>query len=174
MAYHAALSKLNRALVAYIVSLEAGSASDTWPAKRAKDKTLPCTICYSHTAAPIANTGNWTAQVEIQCRSKAFGDDDTDQRAAASDARTAKVFDCFFTNLDTEPDAKFDSKKVAQQVEDAAHEAAQEEGSPNTDLAEFAAHDVRVKGFEDTQDEDGDAWIETLKLEIDFCPSAVE
>jgi hypothetical protein len=161
--YHCICSKLDRALVLYLIERGAGTAADTWPAKRSLDRSPPCTIAYTERADPIPNTGNYTCRAAVMVKANA-----TDYTAAASDARTAAAFDAFYTIAD---DSDWDSKKVAAQITAAARAGALADPATYGDLVDFTALDVRL-GAQEASFED-DVWVETLSLEIDAAPSNV-
>lgn len=163
--YHLIRSKLDRALVLYIISRGAGTASDTFPAKRAADVPLPCAVCWTDRASPIQNTGSYTCRAQILVKSS--GNDDT---PAASDARTGAIFDTFFT---IEDDTGWDSKKVAAQITAAARAGAIADPANYADLADFTCLDVRHGDEEGSFEVESDVWVETLNLEIDAAPSDV-
>lgn len=167
--YHNILSKLDRALVAYLISQNAGTAGDVFPAKNSDNKPLPCTVCYAEKGEEVArHSGTYLCKVQIMV--KTLAPDVTDatpgQARLDSDARTAKTFDCFKRNVDSAGD------KLAEDITNAARAAAVADPANNGDLADFTALDVLDKGPEAGFDEN-DAWVDTLNLEIVCCPSNV-
>ncbi|HRV30442.1 MAG TPA: hypothetical protein P5169_01945 [Kiritimatiellia bacterium] len=162
-AYHNICSKLDRALVAYLLSLNLGTPDDILPAKRAATRSLPLTVCFTERADPIPNTGSYTCRATILLKSHA-----ADTSPAASDARTAATFDAFHTILDH---SHWDSKKIAAQITAAARAASATPGAE--DLADLTLLDVRLGAQEAAYDHDGDVFVESLQLEIDAAPSNV-
>lgn len=163
--YHCICSKLDRALVLYLISRGAGTLADTFPAKRSLNAPLPATVAWTNRATPIPNTGSYTCRATVQVKTSA-----NDHTPAASDARTAAVFDAFYT---VEDGSELDSKKIAAQITAAARAAALAAPADLADLADFTALDVRLGDQEADFDADSDLWLDTLSLEIDAAPADV-
>lgn len=172
--YHNILSKNDRALMAYLVARGAGTFADVFPAKRSLNKELPCTVCWSEKGAPIRNTGNYTLATSIMVKTAAPVDAGVDpgQPRLDSDARIRATFDAFFT-MDT-GGTDFDSTVVAAQVTASARALAIADPANHADLADYTCLDVRDMGPEAAFSENGDAWVDTLNLEVDCCPSNVD
>lgn len=170
MAYHAIRSKLDRALVLWIINQAAGTSADTVPAKSALDKNLPITIC--HTARAVedpAYSGNFRCDTDIIVRSIAAPD--LNQTAPtlkdSSDARVAAVFDAFHVDLNTS------GNELAAQITTVARAAAVADPDTYSDLADLTLLDVRPVSEEGAFDDEGNAWQDSLKLEIVAVPSDV-
>ncbi len=177
--YHKLRDKNDRALVAYLVHLTAGTVDDTFPAKQSRDKALPCTICYSKTSRLIRNTGgNGTLEVAIIVKSLAPDDFDQPEgeAKAESEDRVGTVFDAFYTIEDGSAPT---TKKIAAQITAAARakgaiDAALVPPGPDADLLDYTCMDVRDIEEDGGFEEDGDAWLDTLNLEMDCAPSNVD
>lgn len=170
MAYHNILSKLDRAIAAYLISEEVGTAGNVFPAKRSKDRESPCVVAWSERAAETApGTGTFTVTASIIVRSIATADagEDPDDVAAASDALLAAVADALTPE---------ENDQNGERLADAITAAARAEAAANpknADLADFTCLYVTDKGPEAAfEDETGD-WIDTLNKEIVCCPSAL-
>lgn len=158
------LSKLDQALVAYLISRGAGTIEDTFAAKRSADKRLPCTICYSERAvatAPYAN--QWVVSVAIMVKTNPNLDvEETDAEAKKtdSDERVQKIFDAFVLDVDQ------DGSSVAALITQAGRAA-------SGTLSDFTVDNVEVKGPEAGFETKNDIWIDTLNLEI-VCRTSAE
>lgn len=171
VSYHNLLSKLDRALCAYLVSLGAGTAGDVLPAKKSYLKSLPCTICWTESGlltAPYAGTFTLTTNVMVRT-SPAIDPAQASGEAPRlpSDARVAATFDAFQSDIDSAGD------KLAEDINQAAYAAAIEDPVNNGDLAQFTAFNVSVKGIEGAFEENTSTWVDTITLEICACPSVI-
>jgi len=167
--YHNILSKNDRALVAYLISKNAGTAGDVFPAKTSRNKAAPCTVCYSESATETApNSGTYTVKSQVMVKCLVIDDVGENAGAAvlAGDARTAATFDVLKTNIDSAGD------KLAEDITAAARAAAVADPDKNGDLVDYTATDVIDKGPEANFDEAG-IWIDALNLEIVCCPRDV-
>jgi hypothetical protein len=181
--YHNTLSKTDRALVAYLISQEAGAAENTFPAKRSLDKALPCTICSSEKAVedpPFSSSYQVTSAVMVRCPAPvdvtptepSAGETqapEQDALAAAikSDQRVAAVGDALHMSMDSAGD------KLAEAITAAARKAAAEDPDHFGDLADFTCLDVIDRGTEAGFTEDGSAWVDTFNLELTCVPKNV-
>lgn len=95
------LSKCDDALVAYIIAGGAGTAADTWPAKRSLDKDqVPVTICWSHTAAvlqegPFSGLRQVEAFVEVRTSAIPQTGESSDEPKSKYIDRVSNTFDLF-------------------------------------------------------------------------------
>lgn len=166
MAYHNILSKNDRAIVAFLVANDAGTNSDTWPAKRSQDKSTPCTIVYSEEADEVA-TGTSCFACKTSVIVKTDGADDAGETVGtarlASDARTATVFGLLFNAGNT----------LATEITSAAHALAASDPTNHADLAHYTCDHVQIgaPATEQSFDESG-VWTETLNLIVTCRPSA--
>ena len=145
MSYHNLLSKTDRAVVAYIIAEGAGLSSDTYPAKRAGNKSLPDTVVHSESAEEAAPATNvYRIQTAVHVRSHA------DEGADISESRVAATFDLFH------------AVGLAPAITSAAQSAV-------GDLANFTCQGAYVASIEQSQDESG-AWLDTLNLILTCNP----
>jgi len=168
--YHYIRSKLDRALVAYLLARNCGAAADVVPGKCGLSLTLPLTICWTERASPIPNTGSYTCRAAVIVNTVGPTDagEDSATVKADSDRRAGLTFDAFRTIDD---DSEWDSKKIAAQLTAAARAAAIANPAADGDLADFTALDVQF-GDEEGSFE-GAAWVEILNLTIIAAPSNV-
>jgi hypothetical protein len=164
--FHNVLSKLDRALVAYIIAQSAGVAADTVPGKLSLDKPLPLTVCSSEQASELPEAP-YSAVFKVDSaiieKSEAAidaGAADSAPKGATED-RVAKTFDCFYTDVDSAGD------KLAADITAAARATA------DADLADFTVINVSVKNVQAGFDEEGSAWMDTMNLEVICCPKNV-
>ena len=167
--YHNLLSKNDRALMAYVISVGAGTAADVFPAKRSGDKTAPCTICWTKKADPYNYSGTYTAQASVIVRTLAPVDDGQAAEAPRLDSeqRVAKTFDAFHMDLDQAGD------KLGEDVTNAARALAASDPVNHGDLEDYTALNVTVKSVEAGFEENTEAWNDMINLEIVCCPSNV-
>jgi hypothetical protein len=172
--YHNLLSKLDRALMAYLIAKGAGTAADVFPAKRSELKALPCTVLYSEKGTEIANnSGAYSCKTAVMVKTVAVNDIGQVAETArlASETRVAKTFDLFKQNFDA-PAADTSGEALATDITAAARALAISDPTHHADLADFTALDVIDKGIEAGFD-DNDVWVDTLNLEIPCCPGNV-
>ena len=165
MASHNILSKTDRALVAYLISCDAGTAADIFPAKLSLDKPLPCTICYSERAREITpHTAVYEVTVAILVRTDPSIDVgiDEDEPKETSETRVGDTFDCFFDQVE------HSGHELADAITSAARAA-------DADLAAFTVQDIEVTGQEAGFENRGgaNAWTDTLNLTLIVCPANV-
>jgi hypothetical protein len=161
MPYHNILSKLDRALVAYLVSLNAGTEEDVFPAKRDQEKVIPNTVCVSENfREEPSGSGNFLVSASIHVRTSAALDVDGDSTTIQeeSEDRVQATFDAFHPGGD----------EHGEQLAAAITAAGSAEG-----VNEFTAFWCRVKGGDRAQAEKGYAWIDTLELEVYCAPSDI-
>ena len=158
--------------MAYLVHMEVGDLQTVVPAKRSDDRSLPLVVCFSDGYQVIRNTGSYTVKMGLEIRSQ--GSVEVEQEAsdpsADSDDLVGSVIDALWT---IEDGTAWDSKKLAAQITVAARVLAATDPK-NADLADFTAFDVRHVGGEQGFTEQGSVWSETVQLEIDCAPSAVD
>lgn len=168
MPSHNILSKTDRALVAYLISVEAGTAADVYPAKRSEDKALPDTLCFSSRARLVRpHSGIYTVTAMVQVRTDPSID--VDQTAAekkeTSEERVGNTFDAFWAGV-----VSSSSEALAEAITAAAR-ASTAEG--DADLADFTVQACEVENMEAGFDPKGNAWTDTIELELVVCPSNV-
>lgn len=164
MSAHNLLSKCDRALVAYIIGEQAGTATNTFPAKRSEGKTLPCIICESRRAKPISypTTGTYEVEASISVRSSGIFEDEFQNEAGApasdSDTLVAAVFDLFH---------------VGTSGEELGDEITQAGRTLGGDMLEFTVTSAMVEDIERGSSANGDAWVDRLNLSLIACPRNV-
>src|SRR6266576_4675566 len=149
MAKHNLLDKCDRALVAYLISENAGTVDDVFPGKDSSLKTLPCTICDSLIARPVASpfSGVWEVHIAIIVRTLGIfeqpADNENDVPAERSGDRIGITYDALHKGLLDSGDT------LALAITDAAHGAG---------VLDFTVDNVMpdeiIRGFEGK----GDGW----------------
>lgn len=163
MSYHNIRSKLDRALVAWIIEQEAGTSANTFPAKNSASVTLPAIICHTITATEEPPfSGNFTCQVEVTVRSRAplESGEAASTTDDASDALVAAVFDCFHIDLEQS------GATLAAEITTVAQ-------GLGGDMLDLTLLNVRCVTEEGAFSEDSAAWEDTMTLEVYAVPSDV-
>jgi len=161
---HNILSKTDRALVAYIISMAAGTAETVYPAKRAGDKSFPDTICFSSRArmeTPHSGVYIVSAMVQVRTDPSIDVDETEEDKKEASEERVALTFDAFMAGVDSS------SATLAEAITAAAR------ATGDTDLQDFTVQSCTVEKTEAGFSEKGNAWLDTLDLELVVCPRNV-
>ncbi len=170
--FHKILSKLERAIIAYIIAQSAGTASDTLPGKRSAVKTLPVTIAWGkHYERQPEHGTEFMCDLTLSCKYSApldAGQLDDDNRAAA-DLRAGKVFGSF-----TEPDGNNgsdipDAITAAARAK-AAADALLSTPGPDVDLADFTCLNIAGEAGDSEASEANDVWIDSMELKIRCSP----
>lgn len=169
--YHNLLSKNDRAIAAYLVSIGAGTTDDVFPAKRSQSRQTPCTVIYSESADEVAPySATYTIKTSVMIRTYAgqdYDEADADKRKAC-DQRVAATFDGFHWNDDNNQSGD----TLATAITNAARADALA-NPDNADLADYTVLNIRVVSIEQGQESDVDAWVDTINLECVACPSNV-
>ena len=160
MSNHRILSKTDAVLVAYLIGQNAGTAADVFAARRSSDKVLPCTIVESKAwQSPEGQefAGNAVVDVDItvKCDSAVDVDSDAATVEAAAESRAGATFDAI------EAGTSVNSTELAS----ALNSVAVAEGIA------WTAFGAVVTGGSRTQD--GDAWLDTITLQIHCAPSTI-
>jgi len=164
VASHNILSKVDRALAAYLISEGAGSADDVYPAKRSLDKALPNTVCHAMKWRFLSpNSGIYVVTAQVMVKTLAALDADEEQAAVKdpSEERVSATFDAFFSGVDSASDT------LAESITAAAR------NSGDADLQDFTIQSCEVTGGDGGVDRNGPAWMDAIDLEIVCCPSDV-
>lgn len=154
MASHRILELTDSALVAYLISLNAGTADDVFPGKSVGNKALPNTVCDSQSWAEpdgMEYTGNAMVSATVTVNTEAFSAD-SETTVDDSAARVSSTFDPFYENGPQSLGALITAAAVAA-------------GVTMTCIA------ARVTGG-DRAFSDG-AWHDSINLELLCCPSAL-
>lgn len=160
MAYCNILSKVDRALAAYIIANDSGSAADTFPLKSSLDKPLPCTVCFASKAKEVVGeTGTWEVEASVFVRTNAAPDvnETAEEIEDASNARVAETWDLFVRN---------DAEALGAEITTAAR-------AVGGDMSDFTAFDVEVVEINAGFAEKDMAWTDTIDLRIICTPSVV-
>lgn len=172
MGNHNILSKVDRALVAWIISRGAGTKDNVWPAKRSLDKTSMGVSCWSHSFStmhegPYSGSLLVEAFVEVRTPGVVEATQGEDDPRLASDKLVSDVGDCFFLGDGNS------GAPLGQAITDVAR------ASGDADLAQaFTMISLKVaggnQGFNPRRIlEQGNMWVDPLHLEIVCCPSNV-
>lgn len=153
------LSKTDDAIVAYLISQNAGTAADVFPAKKSAKKTAPCTIVFSSEAREeIAFSGRYKVKTAIMVKSIAI-DESTEVAGTQKTAHDARVAN---TNDPAKNGPIGDSETLANAINAAVAAALL------TDYTVFGVvEESQTAGFEE------DCWVETINVEITCCCSTV-
>jgi hypothetical protein len=102
MGKHNPCNRVDRILVAYLLSQGAGTADDVFSGKNPDPKVIPCTICSAHSARKEVNpfTGRWIIEPYIEIRTNSVArrldeDDEPVDPVQDSDDRVSAVYDLF-------------------------------------------------------------------------------
>jgi hypothetical protein len=166
--YHNLLSKNDRALAAYLISKGVADSTIVVAAKRSLDKTAPLVACFSESAveqAIYSGTYKIVASVNVKTIGVQDAGEGSDAARLASDQLVAKTFDCLHLDIDSS------GENLANDITLAARALSASAPAGNADLADYTCLDISLKGIE--AGVEGDAWVDTLKLEMVCCPANV-
>jgi hypothetical protein len=158
------LSKCDRALVAYLISEDAGSAADVYPAKRSEDKAFPNTVVFASKARlSTPHSGVWVVDVMVQVRTDPNVDVDqtADEKKVSSEERVSATFDALYSQTDSSSAALADAITAAARA------------TADSDLEEFTVQAVTVEQLEAGFDPKTNAWTDTMDLELVVCAADV-
>lgn len=166
-------SQLERAVVAYLVSVEAGTYDDTFESYCSMDKVLPNTVVRASgsTHEPL-HGGNEVWQLSVIVRGIAVDDADTESRYAAVGALNERVGKCLAAMLQTEDNQTLDY--TAEQITAAGRALAVSDPDNHADMADFTCQSIYYKGAQRGQpEEDNSIWAEMRNFEVRCCASAI-
>jgi hypothetical protein len=163
MAYHSLLSKVDRALVAYLISAGAGTSENIFHHRRAADLPDPPFItCFAESGDPEASpySGVYSVRASIDVHTNAAPDyeQDTDTMESDSEGQVADTFDALH-------DLYFHS---GDQLADLINTAASGAG-----IADLFIQNVKIGRIEQGRAEKDFEWIDTINLEIVCCPRQI-
>ena len=170
MSFHNLLSKNDRAIAAYLIANGVGTAADVFPGKTASAKVIPCTVIYSdrgNEVAPFSATYELETAVMVKTRAGVDEGAGPQDSRLASELRVAETFDLFHIAVDSS------AELLAANITSAARALAIADPANNADLADYTAIGMRSKTIEAGQEEDGDAWIDTLHITVVCAPSDI-
>ncbi|SRR6266496_844822 len=172
--FHKILSKLERAVVAYIIAQGAGTAADTVPGKQSNTKRLPVTIVWGkHWDVDPPHSTEFLCDLTITCKASAPIEDGqlSNDQVAASNLRLGKVFGSF-----TEPDPN-NGSDIPDAITAAARAKATADAlldpvGPDVDLADFTfLNMVAQSGDADTSQKG--TWLDSMDLKVRCSPYAI-
>lgn len=176
-------SKLNRAITAYLISAEAGTADNTFPQSSTKARSFPNTTVQAAVGIPETEmVANYRTQIRISIKGSATDSvDATNEETArvAFDARIGTVSSAL-KQTDDEETLRFTAtaitaagRALAIAVDDS--DAAIQVAANNADMADFTITQWYDRGFGDGQtDGQGFDWEEILIFEAVACESDVD
>ena len=168
-------SKLNRAIVAYLIEQGCGSADDTFPENTQAIRSYPNTTVRAGVATPtVLNTGIRSIPVHIRIRGSASEDpekkDDANDPRTLFDARLSVVYDALMQS-----DNGRNLKATATAITDAGRALAVSDPTNNADMADFTCQQWVDGGEGDgAPDGEGNAWEEILIFNTICSPSNVD
>jgi len=172
--YHNLGSKLDRAIVAYLISEGAGTAGDVYPANRSGTKVLPNTTVQAFRGQPNpVCDGNYNVDVKVLVSMPAAeqpGSENTQAQRVAFDERLARTFDALHLSDDGDT-----LKATADAITDAGRDLADSDPDNNADMADFTCLSVLNLGFDRGEPDDAAcAFVEVLTIRCNCCPSNVD
>lgn len=171
--YHKILSKLERAVVAYLLFQEAGTEADTLPGKQSLTKTLPVTIVWAKHYDPVEiNDTEFTCYLTISCKFNAALEDGqlSNDQVAASNLRMGKVFGSFTVPMQNNGNEIPDITTAARAK--AAADALLAPPGPDVDLADFTFLNVVSQAGDADPNEKGN-WVDSMDLKVRCSPYAI-
>lgn len=148
--YSTILNKVDRAFVAYLGTKSIGTAN-IYTGKQSVDKPAPCVISYSESATEEPyQSGNWKVKTAIMVKTMAPTDADGVDPSIESNAIVGNTFDAIMQGI-VGDSGNFTALADLLNAQGIA------------DLTIMAVSRVSVE-----QNFDGDAWVDTINLEI-FC-----
>lgn len=158
-------SKNDRAIVAYLIGANCGTANDIFPGNFTADKKSLNTVVRSTLSMPEENfTGNRRVKVLVHIKGPATVNDDSDPRAAF-DARVSATMDALM-QTDNEQDLQYTADTITS--------AGRATSATDPDMADYTCQSWYEAGEGDGEDtEDGCLWHTVLMFECVACPSAI-
>lgn len=168
-------SKLNRAIVAYLIEQGAGTAEDTFPENSLPVRHYPVTTVRAGVAIPEpVLTGNRRVDILITIKGSAVKDpskpDDISTARVAFDNRLALVGDALAQSDDNRT-----LRATALAITEAGRALAVSDPNGNADMVDFTVMQWLNSGEGDVDpDDNGTAWQEGLKFSALCAPSNVD
>ena len=159
---HNILSKIDRALAAYLISVGAGTADDVYTAKRSLNKDLPNTVCHAQKWRYLTpNSGVYSVTAQVMVRTLAALDVDEEQTDVKdpSEERVSAAFDAFFAGVDSSSSALGDAITAAARA------------TGDADLQDFTIQCCEATGGDGGIVRDEPVWTDAIDLEIVCCPA---
>lgn len=177
-------SKLNRAVVAYLIGAGCGAATDVLPANSKAVKSFPNTVVKSAVAKPevrLSGIYRITLAIKIKGSSvQSVNASNTELPRTAFDTRVAKTFDALMqtddeTTLNVMCGLITDTGRALAAVPANATPAQIKFAADNADMADFTVEGWFDSGFGDGEpDEEGADWEEILLFDVVCCSSNVD
>lgn len=163
-------SQLDRAIVAYLIAMGAGTAADTFPAYQSGTKKLPnTTIRAFQSQHEVKGSGNEVYNVSIQSKFPAAvqpGQSNPHANWLGSDRRIGLILAAMLQTDDGET-----LRKVATDITTAGRALAVSDPTNNSDMAEFTLEEIYFRGSaRGTPEEDATAFVEVRNFECHGCP----
>lgn len=160
MAYHNILAKVDKALVAYLISAGAGTEQDVFPSKNAAtNDVMPYTAVMAESYAEAQEYSSAfivKATVEVHTNCAPERNEDTESMALDSDARVQATGDALMTQNDMG-----DGYGLGEEITTASN------------VSDFTCISARLIGGEQGRDEKQGEWIDIFNLELVCTPSDV-
>ena len=172
--YHNLGSKLDRALVAYLIGQGAGTARDVLPSNHSGTREVPFTVVSAHRGTPNpAAMGTYDVDVRVQIEGLAGnqpGRGSRHQNRLLFDARVAKTYDALHLSTDG-----VSLLATADAITAAGRALAVSDPDNDADMVDFGCLYMTDLGFDrgEPKDEPG-TFLEILNLRCRCCPSAVD
>lgn len=152
---HTILSKTDRAIAAYLISVGAGTSADVYPEKYAGDKGFPDTIIFSRARMDPPDSGVYivTTMVQVRTSPSVNVGETAAEKVAANEERVSNTFDAFMAHVGSGTGELAALITAAGGVED------------------FTVQNVSIITMEAGFDARGNAWLDTLGLELVVFPA---
>lgn len=170
--YNNLRSKLNRAVVAYLVSAGCGSEADVLPfhtreLKNVQNQEANTTV-RARTGRPrVEMSGDYDVMLQITVRGSAVQEvgDDTETARLAFDDRVARTFDAMMQS-----ENGYDLNYTAQLITDSGRGLAVSDPVNNADMYDFTVLSIKDGGFGDANPNEQEClWEEVLMFEVCCC-----
>ena len=184
--YHNLRSKLDRAIVAYLISAGAGSIDDVLSSRTRKARKFPNTTVKAGRGVPDPPySGNYRVTVYVSIKYSATQEVKEPNPGLARtqfDQRVAQTFDALMQS-DNQQDLHQTAtlitaagRNLAVDPNNGTDPVTKQEAENNADMADFTIMQWIDQGFGSGPDEDaeGNNWEEVLMFEALCCPSNVD
>lgn len=176
--YHNLGSKLDRAIVAYLISAAAGTAADILPANSRAKKNYPVTVVQSRRGIPNPDlSGNYLVDVRVMVEYSAVqepNEANAEKNRVAADLRLAKTYDALMQS-DNDEDLRATCGLIEAAGRALVNAGSATDKANNADMADFSINGWYDKGFERGEpDQEGCAWVEVLNFQCSCVPSNVD
>lgn len=157
-------SQLDRAIIAYLISLEVGTSENIYPAHTSIEKVLPSITVKSYSSSHEQQSGVENYQVSIQCMAEAVIDSST---PTVIDNLVGLVMAAMLQSEDGET-----LDYTAAQITETGRALAVSDPDSNADMADFTLNHLYYKGAQRGKpDDDNSIWAEVRNFEAHVSPS---